>query len=121
MMPAIRRNPRYLESQHLQIVRGEDESAVVFPPSTQNLNLLAAGQLRLRQQPGGDNALGLVKFMLPNAYNVYLHSTPAQALFSNSRGAFSHGCIRVKDPWLSLRTFLPVLPATGLPGESEPP
>ena len=98
MLPALRRNPRYLESQHLQIVRGDDDSAVVFPPSTRNLYLLAAGQLRLRQQPGRDNALGLVKFMLPNAYNVYLHSTPAQALFSNSRRAFSHGCIRVKDP-----------------------
>jgi murein L,D-transpeptidase YcbB/YkuD len=54
--------------------------------------------VRLRQQPGVDNALGLVKFMLPNTYNVYLHSTPAHRLFSESRRAFSHGCIRVADP-----------------------
>jgi murein L,D-transpeptidase YcbB/YkuD len=54
--------------------------------------------LRLRQLPGPDNSLGLVKFLFPNAHNVYLHSTPARALFLASRRAFSHGCIRVSDP-----------------------
>ena len=52
----------------------------------------------MRQQPGPNNSLGLVKFMFPNPYNVYLHSTPAQALFGESRRDFSHGCIRVSDP-----------------------
>ncbi len=59
---------------------------------------LAAGRLRVRQQPGDDNALGLVKFLFPNAHNVYMHSTPAHQLFSASRRTFSHGCIRVADP-----------------------
>ncbi len=54
--------------------------------------------MRLRQQPGANNSLGLVKFMLPNSYNVYLHSTPARQLFKQARRAFSHGCIRVSDP-----------------------
>ena len=98
LLPAIRRDPRYLNAQHLEIVQGNDDSAQPLPPTVENLAALDAGRLRLRQQPGADNALGLIKFVLPNAYNVYLHATPAHRLFSESRRAFSHGCIRVSDP-----------------------
>jgi murein L,D-transpeptidase YcbB/YkuD len=98
MLPAIRANPDYLRREHLEIVRGSSDSAAVLPPTTDNIKALASGTLRLRQQPGADNALGLIKFMLPNPHNVYLHSTPAARLFSQSRRAFSHGCIRVSDP-----------------------
>jgi murein L,D-transpeptidase YcbB/YkuD len=98
MLPAIRANPSYLQEQHLEIVRGAADPGGALPPTVENLRALASGALRLRQQPGVDNALGLIKFMLPNAYNVYLHSTPAHRLFSESRRAFSHGCIRVADP-----------------------
>lgn len=56
------------------------------------------GNLTVRQKPGTSNALGLVKFLFPNDYNVYLHSTPSQALFSRARRDFSHGCVRVEDP-----------------------
>ena len=48
--------------------------------------------------PGPKNSLGLIKFMFPNSYNVYLHGTPATQLFSRSRRDFSHGCIRVENP-----------------------
>jgi len=58
----------------------------------------ASGGLRVRQAPGPDNALGGVKFLFPNEYNVYLHGTPAVELFSKSRRDFSHGCIRVEKP-----------------------
>ena len=57
-----------------------------------------AGTLRIRQRPGEKNSLGLVKFVFPNEYNVYLHGTPAQELFAETRRDFSHGCIRVEDP-----------------------
>jgi murein L,D-transpeptidase YcbB/YkuD len=56
------------------------------------------GRLSRRQKPGSKNALGLIKFVLPNADNIYLHSTPSQALFEKSWRDFSHGCIRVEDP-----------------------
>jgi murein L,D-transpeptidase YcbB/YkuD len=98
MLPQIRAKPDFLSRQHLQIVAGPGDSAPVVPPSPQSIEDLAAGKLRLRQEPGADNALGLIKFMLPNRYNVYLHSTPAHNLFKQSRRAFSHGCIRVSDP-----------------------
>jgi murein L,D-transpeptidase YcbB/YkuD len=62
------------------------------------LRQLGSGALTIRQKPGPENALGLVKFIFPNHYNVYLHSTPAPELFLKARRDFSHGCIRVQDP-----------------------
>jgi murein L,D-transpeptidase YcbB/YkuD len=97
MLPKIRANPGYLASQHLEIVSNGPRAAVL-PATPAGLEALAAGTARLRQQPGPDNALGLIKFDLPNFHSVYLHSTPAQQLFRRSRRAFSHGCIRVSDP-----------------------
>ena len=98
MLPKIRANPGYLEGQHLEIVNGEADSSPTVAPTPENIEALAAGTLRLRQQPGEDNALGLIKFMFPNTYNVYLHSTPAHRLFNEPVRAFSHGCIRVSEP-----------------------
>jgi len=105
MLPKIRANPGYLAAQRLQIVNGQGDNSPVVPPSPAAIEGLAAGKLRLRQMPGEDNALGLVKFMFPNTYNVYLHSTPAHRLFKESVRAFSHGCIRVSDP-LALATYV---------------
>jgi len=53
----------------------------------------------MRQPPSPRNALGLVKFMFPNQYNIYLHDTPAKSLFGREIRAYSHGCIRLNDPF----------------------
>ncbi len=53
----------------------------------------------LKQPPSNGNALGLVKFMFPNKYNIYLHDTPSKSLFGRESRAFSHGCIRLADPF----------------------
>lgn len=53
----------------------------------------------MRQKPSDDNALGLVKFIFPNPWNIYLHDTPTKHLFRNSSRAYSHGCVRVGDPF----------------------
>ena len=98
MLPKIRANPGYVAANRLQIVGGQGDDSPVVAPSPAARVGLAAGTLRLRQMPGPDNALGLVKFMFPNVYNVYLHSTPAHRLFGETVRAFSHGCIRVSDP-----------------------
>jgi murein L,D-transpeptidase YcbB/YkuD len=56
------------------------------------------GRRAVRQRPGPKNALGYVKFMFPNDYNIYLHDTPNHELFGKDVRAFSHGCIRVEHP-----------------------
>jgi len=98
MLPEIARHPNYLQQNNLELVQGESDQGAVLAPTPANISALAAGRLRLRQKPGDDNALGLVKFIFPNEHNVYMHSTPAHRLFLQSRRAFSHGCIRVSDP-----------------------
>jgi murein L,D-transpeptidase YcbB/YkuD len=98
MLPKLVRQPNYLSAQHLEIVANSDEVSPPLPLSSETLGALRAGRLHLRQRPGPDNALGLVKFSLPNPHDIYLHSTPAPALFKESVRAFSHGCIRVSDP-----------------------
>lgn len=97
-VPAIRRDRGYAERLGMEIVRGGDEDAVVYPMTWTNLDRVAGGTLRLRQRPGPANALGWVKFVFPNEFNVYLHATPTVSLFSRVRRDFSHGCIRVSDP-----------------------
>jgi murein L,D-transpeptidase YcbB/YkuD len=98
IVPTARNNPADIERRQMEIVSGTGDSATVMPNTAENVELIAKGTLRLRQRPGPNNSLGLVKFMLPNAYNVYLHSTPAQSLFTETRRDFSHGCVRVSDP-----------------------
>jgi murein L,D-transpeptidase YcbB/YkuD len=98
IVPTARNNPADIERRQMEIVSGAGDSAMVMPNTVENVELVARGTLRLRQRPGPNNSLGLVKFMMPNAYNVYLHSTPAQSLFAESRRDFSHGCVRVSDP-----------------------
>jgi L,D-transpeptidase YcbB len=98
LVPGARRDPASIERRQMQIVRGFGDSATVMPNTAENVALIAQGTLRLRQKPGPSNSLGLVKFMLPNRYNVYLHGAPVQAPFSVSPRDLSPGCIRVSDP-----------------------
>ena len=98
LLPIIRRRPDYLDRTSMEIVRGGDDDATVFPATADNLARVADGTLRLRQRPGPGNALGLVKFVFPNRYNVFMHGTPDIDLFLRSRRDFSHGCIRVERP-----------------------
>jgi L,D-transpeptidase YcbB len=99
VLPAIERDPGYLAREDMEIVRGEsDNKAAHVELSAEALKALRRGTLRVRQRPGPKNALGLIKFVFPNEDDVYMHGTPAQALFGRSRRDFSHGCVRVADP-----------------------
>ncbi|TYB83460.1 L,D-transpeptidase family protein [Maritimibacter fusiformis] len=83
---------------HLQLIDGAGR---VVPRSAVNWGAYSARNFPydLRQPPGRGNALGLVKFMFPNRFNVYLHDTPSKSLFLRERRAFSHGCIRLQKPF----------------------
>lgn len=95
ILPAARRDLNYLARNQYELLDGAGR---IVPASEAALDQLAAGSVRVRQRPGPGNALGAVKFMLPNSHNVYLHDTPSRTLFARSRRDFSHGCIRVADP-----------------------
>lgn len=92
-LPKIRRDPGYLAREQMQIVR----AGRVLAPGPAAIAELANGTAELRQRPGAKNALGRVKFLFPNPYDVYMHDTPARELFTRARRDFSHGCIRLGD------------------------
>ncbi|RYZ19031.1 MAG: hypothetical protein EOO16_20990 [Chitinophagaceae bacterium] len=78
--PAMDKDPKYLQKHHMEVVRQNDS----LP--------------QLRQLPGNDNALGRVKFLFPNSFDIYLHDTPHKELFGQRNRALSNGCIRVAQP-----------------------
>ncbi len=80
ILPAMNKNGSYLASHNMEIVSNGGE----IP--------------EIRQKPGGENALGKVKFLFPNSFNIYFHDTPSKSLFDKDKRAYSHGCIRLKEP-----------------------
>ena len=98
IVPKARTDAAYLGRENLEIVASGSPTAAALPPTPANLDGVLKGKLTIRQKPGPKNALGLAKFIFPNAENVYMHGTPAQQLFSRARRDFSHGCIRLEDP-----------------------
>jgi L,D-transpeptidase YcbB len=98
LLPHIASDPDYLAKKGFEVVNSRQEVVTSGTVTSDVLEQIRAGKLFVRQQPGPKNSLGLVKFIFPNNYNVYLHDTPAHELFSRSRRDFSHGCIRLERP-----------------------
>ncbi len=98
IVPAVTRNRDYLAKKGFEVTTHTGEVVTSGTVSDEVLKGLRLGRLEVRQKPGPNNALGLVKLIFPNTYSVYLHSTPEQNLFSRSRRDFSHGCVRVEKP-----------------------
>lgn len=98
VIPAIKRDRNEVKTKNYEITTLDGKVITAGAVSDDVLAQLQAGKLAVRQKPGPKNALGLVKLMFPNEYSVYLHSTPATELFSQSRRDFSAGCIRVEMP-----------------------
>jgi murein L,D-transpeptidase YcbB/YkuD len=96
IVPAVREDPGYLAREGLRLI-GPDGHDI--DPTTIDWNALPARlPWRFEQEPGPRNALGPVKLMFPNPYDVYLHGTPQPELFKQAVRAFSHGCIRLERP-----------------------
>ena len=98
IIPALQKDGSYLARKNFEVTDQNGRIVTSGAVSADVLAQLRSGKLLVRQRPGPANSLGLVKFMFPNEHNVYLHSTPAPQLFSQSRRDFSHGCIRVEKP-----------------------
>jgi murein L,D-transpeptidase YcbB/YkuD len=98
LLPHVVRDPDYLAKKGFEVVNSRQEVITSGTVSNDVLAQLHRGTLFIRQTPGPKNSLGLVKFIFPNDFNVYLHDTPAHELFSRSRRDFSHGCIRLERP-----------------------
>ena len=98
ILPTIERKPGYFEKENLEFVDRNDNP--VSPETTGDAlaQRIRHGEVFLRQKPGPKNSLGLLKFIFPNEFDVYMHDTPATELFAKSRRDFSHGCIRLEKP-----------------------
>jgi L,D-transpeptidase YcbB len=102
VIPGIMKSSGYLIRERFEVT---DSSGRVVSANDDLVAGLRSGKYFVRQKPGPTNALGLIKFMFPNTYSVYLHSTPSTELFSRSRRDFSSGCIRLEKP-AELANFL---------------
>src|SRR5690606_10988510 len=100
IVPRIREDPSYLERHEYEVVSSWEEDGDVIPVSQLDVAAFNADSFpyRIRQRPGELNALGRIKFMFPNSFDIYLHDTPADHLFEERVRAFSHGCVRVQHP-----------------------
>jgi murein L,D-transpeptidase YcbB/YkuD len=103
IIPNIKKNPNYLENNNMEVLSGEE---VVNASDINWDKYKKAVPYIIRQKPGKGNALGRMKFLFPNNFNIYLHDTPSKGLFNESERAFSHGCIRVENPNKLLLHFI---------------
>ncbi len=92
IVPHMQANSGYLSSHNYEVVNGKGEEQAASIASIEH------GGVMVREKPGPTNSLGLVKFMFPNQFNVYLHDTNSHSLFQRMRRDYSHGCVRIQDP-----------------------
>lgn len=97
-LPKLKQDAGYLKRQNIRVFAGFGDDAREIDPYSVNWPAMSRIPYSLRQDSGKGNALGHIKFMFPNKYNVYLHDTPAKALFSKDLRLYSHGCMRVQNP-----------------------
>ena len=93
LVPHIESNHGYLASKNFEVTNKKGAIQTDY-----TAHQVSQGAVMVREKPGPKNSLGLVKFIFPNQYDIYLHSTPAVSLFEQTRRDFSHGCIRVQKP-----------------------
>jgi murein L,D-transpeptidase YcbB/YkuD len=96
LLPHIQRDPSYISKNDFELVTPKGDVVAQDAVSDTLLAQLRSGKLHLRQRRGPKNSLGLIKFVFPNEYDVYMHDTPAKSLFAKARRDFSHGCIRLE-------------------------
>jgi murein L,D-transpeptidase YcbB/YkuD len=94
-LPKLKRDAGYLQRQGIRVLNASGKEVNPFGVNWGGMKRMP---FRLRQDTGNKNALGRIKFMFPNKYNVYIHDTPSKSLFNKDLRVFSHGCMRVQHP-----------------------
>ncbi|MFA7536818.1 MAG: L,D-transpeptidase family protein [Desulfuromonadales bacterium] len=107
ILPRIVKDPAHLGRLQMKLLQGWGNNVREIDPALVNWSALGTKRFpyRLRQDPGPNNPLGRIKFMFPNAHDIYLHDTPARQLFARDRRSLSSGCIRLEKP-LELAEYL---------------
>jgi murein L,D-transpeptidase YcbB/YkuD len=100
IVPQVSKDPNYLAQKNMKVFRGWGADTKEIDPTTIDWSKVSKNNFayRFRQEPGSSNALGRIKFMFPNRFNVYLHDTPSRELFEKNERTFSSGCIRIEKP-----------------------
>lgn len=108
MLPQLRADPYSLAAKGIRVFSGWSAGAQELDPGEVDWSKVSAKRFpfKLRQDGGEQNALGRVKFMFPNKFNIYLHDTPSKSLFNRTVRTFSHGCIRVEEPFKLAKLLL---------------
>jgi L,D-transpeptidase YcbB len=98
IIPALKKDPQYLGKKNMKLLTSDGKA---IDPSGIDWSKVNARSFpyTVRQEPGEQNSLGLVKFMFPNKHSVYIHDTPSRSLFAREDRALSHGCVRIQKPF----------------------
>ena len=96
LIPRLRKEPEYLEKEKIRVLTGNFNGPEIDATKI-DWNTATSTQIKFRQEPGPQNALGLMRIDMPNSEGVYMHDTPMKTLFQQRSRAFSAGCVRVQD------------------------
>jgi L,D-transpeptidase YcbB len=118
VFPRLVKEPEYLEKEKIRVVAG-DFNGPEIDPTAIDWSQADAKTVKLRQDPGPQNALGLVRIDMQNEHGVYMHDTPLKPLFEQRARAFSAGCVRVQDVFKLVEWISRYEPGFGNPGQIE--
>lgn len=98
ILPSLKKDPQYLGKKNMKLLTSDGK---VIDPAGIDWSKVNPRSFpyTVRQEPGEQNSLGLVKFMFPNKHSVYIHDTPSRSLFAREDRALSHGCVRIQKPF----------------------
>ena len=116
LIPRLKKEPDYLATEKIRVLAGDGTE---LDPSRVNWDAPDATKLKFRQDPGPQNALGLVRIDMPNADNVYMHDTPMKVLFDQRSRAFSAGCVRVQGVFDLVDWIARYEPGWEQPGQAQ--
>lgn len=117
LIPRLAKEPDYLQKEKIRVLNGYNGPEV--DPFSVNWGSPEAQKLKFRQDPGPQNALGLVRIDMPNEHTVYMHDTPMKPLFNQRSRAFSAGCVRVQDVFQLVEWIAKYEPGWERPGRSQ--